>query len=320
MTEEISARVESVYSYGYDAEGKEVLLKDGTFQVMMEWEKPYMIACIDALKPSGDVLEVGFGLGYSATHIQSYHPKSHTIIEYHPVVAARAREWAKSYPNVTIVESTWQEALASLGEFDAIFFDDYPLESEAVFEKRRADSLQSEGIVKQGQALVKSVEETFPHMKEIRYSDADLSELAAQVIPQGKAVVFQCAQFLHELASRGQITPSQAERLLSQFLEAGLLTQEEAKPASKMACPPQANDRLYQFLRACLQSHLRKEGRFSCFLSSATSKFEDDYFMKEIIENPSLDFHEEEISIEVSPCCTYFTGSKALVITIVKRA
>ena len=56
--------------------GHEVLLKDGKFQVMMQWEKPYMQACIDALKPTGDVLEVGFGCGYSATHIQTYHPKS----------------------------------------------------------------------------------------------------------------------------------------------------------------------------------------------------------------------------------------------------
>ena len=68
--------------YQRDEQGKEVLLKDGKFQVMMEWEKPYMHACIDALKPFGDVLEIGFGLGYSAERIQTYHPKSHTIIEY----------------------------------------------------------------------------------------------------------------------------------------------------------------------------------------------------------------------------------------------
>src|SRR5262249_17301073 len=105
--------------YSKDEEGKEVLLKDGKFQVMMEWEKPYMDACIDALKPFGDVLEIGFGLGYSAERIQTYHPRSHTIVEFHPEVAARAREWAKRYPNVMIVEDTWQNALANLGVFDS---------------------------------------------------------------------------------------------------------------------------------------------------------------------------------------------------------
>ena len=110
--------------YVKDALGQEMLLKDGKFQVMMEWEKPYMQACIDALKPRGDVLEVGFGCGYSATHIQTYHPKSHTIIEYHPVIAQRAREWAKDYSHVTIIEDTWQHALPRLGVFDCIFFDE----------------------------------------------------------------------------------------------------------------------------------------------------------------------------------------------------
>ena len=100
--------------YAKDEFGKEVLLKDGKFQVMMEWEKPYMEACIDALQPFGDVLEIGFGCGYSATRIQTFKPKSHTIIEFHPMVAQKARAWAEQYPNVTIVEGTWQNALASL--------------------------------------------------------------------------------------------------------------------------------------------------------------------------------------------------------------
>src|SRR3989442_58985 len=94
--------------YTKDGSGQEILLKDGKFQVMMEWEKSYMQACIDALQPAGDVLEVGFGCGYSATHIQTYHPKSHTIIEYHPTVAQKAREWSKAYSHVTIIEDTWQ--------------------------------------------------------------------------------------------------------------------------------------------------------------------------------------------------------------------
>src|SRR5215471_10530852 len=110
--------------YVKDCLGQEMLLKDGQFQVMMEWEKPYMQACIDMLQPFGDVLEVGFGCGYSADHIQTYHPKSHTIIEYHPVVAAQARQWAKAYSNVTIIEDTWQSALSKLGVYDCIFFDD----------------------------------------------------------------------------------------------------------------------------------------------------------------------------------------------------
>ena len=61
--------------YYEDEFGNEILMEyDGSwnYQVMMEWEKPYMEACIDELHPKGDVLEIGFGMGYSATQIQKY--------------------------------------------------------------------------------------------------------------------------------------------------------------------------------------------------------------------------------------------------------
>ena len=113
--------------YKIDEYGKEILLQDNQHQVMMEWEKPYMEACIDKLQPKGDVLEIGFGMGYSATQIQKYKPKSHTIIEMDSLVIKRLKEWAKDYDNIIIVEGTWQEKIHSLGKFDEIFFDDFPL-------------------------------------------------------------------------------------------------------------------------------------------------------------------------------------------------
>ena len=123
--------------YKIDEHGKEILLQDNENQVMMEWEKPYMEACIDKLQPKGDVLEIGFGMGYSATQIQKYKPKSHTIIEMDSMVIKRLKNWAKDYDNIIIVEGTWQEKIHDLGKFDEIFFDDYPLkEPENLLEKK----------------------------------------------------------------------------------------------------------------------------------------------------------------------------------------
>ena len=123
--------------YKIDQQGKEILLQDNEHQVMMEWEKPYMEACIDKLQPKGDVLEIGFGMGYSATQIQKYKPKSHTIIEMDPMVIKRLEEWAKDYDNIIIVEGTWQSQMKNLGKFDEIFFDDFPLKvSENALEKK----------------------------------------------------------------------------------------------------------------------------------------------------------------------------------------
>ena len=70
------------------------------------------------------VLEIGFGCGYSAEHIQRCTPRSHTIIECAPSVLERLRPWAATRPSVTVIEGTWQAMLPALGVFDCIFFDD----------------------------------------------------------------------------------------------------------------------------------------------------------------------------------------------------
>lgn len=114
--------------YKNDEVGQEMLFDEANdYQTMMEWEKPYMEALVDHLAPSGDVLEVGFGMGYSASQIQKHNINTHTIIENDPVVLENLRVWAKSQPHkVIIIEDTWMNALRYLGKFDSIFFDDAP--------------------------------------------------------------------------------------------------------------------------------------------------------------------------------------------------
>ena len=85
-----------------------------------------MERCVDELDVDEDssVLEIGFGCGYSAEHIQRCCPRSHTVIECSEVVLRRLRPWAALHPGVTVIEGTWQAVLHSLGTFDCIFFDD----------------------------------------------------------------------------------------------------------------------------------------------------------------------------------------------------
>lgn len=306
-----------------DEYGKEILLKDGKFQVMMEWEKPYMQACIDALKPYGDVLEIGFGLGYSAEHIQTYHPKSHTIVEYHPEMAKRARIWAKRFSHVIVIEDTWQNALPKLGIFDAIFFDDYPLHSEQQMQEMEQTSAHSTLLLHKGKKMLQEIENRFPFLTEIKYSDHDLLSLIDEIPPHEKTSLQHLICFLQELVARKQITLEQWHRMLDKLISEGNISQQEIerllnKPEPALFSFSALQDRLFIFLSECLEHHMRKGSRFSCFLSSAKSKFEDEKFFNEIITNPYLDFHEEEIFIEVPENCTYFSGNKALVITIEK--
>jgi hypothetical protein len=108
-----------------DDADEEVLVDGSGAHVMMEWEMPYMQRCVDALNVDHtcDVLEIGFGCGYAATHIQRKQPRSHTIIECSEPVLQRLRPWAHARPGVRVVEGTWQAELPQLGLFDRIFFD-----------------------------------------------------------------------------------------------------------------------------------------------------------------------------------------------------
>ena len=115
--------------YIKDEYDKDLLFdEDCGYQTMMQWEKPYMDAIIENLSPKGDVLEIGFGLGYSANKIQSFNINSHTIIENNPVVFEILKKWALKQKNkVNIIFGNWQEVLPNLKEkYDSIFFDDAP--------------------------------------------------------------------------------------------------------------------------------------------------------------------------------------------------
>jgi len=129
------------------------------FQVMMPWEKPYMERCINMLFPVGDVLEIGFGLGYSATQIQKFPIRSHTIVECDNNVIKKLREWANKQPHpVNIIHGKWQDSMSLLGRFDSIFFDDcflteHPREhnlSSIKYFLQRVDRLHSKEITKIG--------------------------------------------------------------------------------------------------------------------------------------------------------------------------
>tara|TARA_R100001591_G_scaffold118435_2_gene141274 strand:+ start:47 stop:685 length:639 start_codon:yes stop_codon:yes gene_type:complete len=126
-------------TYTKDINGEDILLDSNNEQVMMQWEKPYMEACIDLLQPTGDVLEIGFGMGYSATQIQKYNPKSYTIIECDPDVIERCKQWSKKYNNVTIIESKWQEVICTeqLDKYDQVFFDDFPNNAKILSEQEQ---------------------------------------------------------------------------------------------------------------------------------------------------------------------------------------
>ena len=99
------------------------------FQAMMAWEKPYMEKCVEVLKPHGDVLEIGFGMGYSATAIHKHRLRSYTVIEKDEGVIKKFHKWRVKQRNkkINVIKGLWQLQLPFLNKkFDCIFFDDSP--------------------------------------------------------------------------------------------------------------------------------------------------------------------------------------------------
>ncbi len=103
--------------------------------VMERWETPYMeaFAALVTRNGVGRILECGFGLGISASAIQSYSPEEHVIIEANQDVFQRLIDFQKSAADkVTPILGLACEALESFHDqsFDGIFYDTYPLNAD----------------------------------------------------------------------------------------------------------------------------------------------------------------------------------------------
>ena len=94
------------------------------FEIMMSWEDGLMkrhaeVTC----ENDGHILEIGFGMGIAANYIQQQNPESHTIIESHPQIIEKLKDWAADKPSVNVVEGRWIDVIDSLGVYDGIFYD-----------------------------------------------------------------------------------------------------------------------------------------------------------------------------------------------------
>ncbi|MBA3958148.1 MAG: class I SAM-dependent methyltransferase [Parachlamydiaceae bacterium] len=303
--------------YEKDEHGKEVLLKNGSLQVMMEWEKPYMEACINALKPAGDVLEIGFGLGYSANCIQKFKPKSHTIVECDPVVLEKAKAWAKTHPGVKIVEGTWQEKLDSLGKFDTIFFDDYSPLSNADIKELQTDSAEGKKLAAEANKAKDSLAAALKQFRGVKFSDEDLQDFSKQVLLKQGVTVDYVHSFIDDLETWGNIDSKQKEAFITQLNSQA--KKLKTSPTQSWQQSKQIGDRFVIFAEACLDKHMKPHAKLSAYMGSPESKLKHPEFQKRILSRKDISYNENPISVSVPDNCSYFEGNKALVIVIEKK-
>lgn len=102
-------------------------------EIMEDWQIPIMQAMAEVVTAGGgDILEVGFGRGVSATFIQDAGVATHTIVECNDDVIARFHDWRARYEGreIQLVRGRWQDTAAAWGKYDGIFFHTYPLNEE----------------------------------------------------------------------------------------------------------------------------------------------------------------------------------------------
>jgi spermidine synthase/acyl carrier protein len=116
-------------------DGSQLIIDDQ--QVMQDWERPLMKRMAQiAAETHGDILEVGFGMGISATYMLEMGVRSYTVIECNDDVVKQFEAWRSQYPRVKIrlIHGRWQDVLDQLEMYDAIFFDTYHTSEEEFIE------------------------------------------------------------------------------------------------------------------------------------------------------------------------------------------
>jgi len=75
------------------------------------------------------VLEVGFGMGFTATQFQECGVKKHVIVEANAQMARDARVWKERYPHqdIEIIEEFLQDHIYKEEDYDLIYDDRYDL-------------------------------------------------------------------------------------------------------------------------------------------------------------------------------------------------
>ena len=108
----------------YDDE--QLLLKG--HQVMQAWEHRIMQAMAENITQThGDILEIGFGMGISATYILEQGVRSYTVVEPNVNVLKAFDKWCEKYSStpITLLHGNWQDVADQFSQYDGVLFDPY---------------------------------------------------------------------------------------------------------------------------------------------------------------------------------------------------
>lgn len=252
-----------------------------------EWRKAYSDALIKMLNPKGEVLQIGFDEN-SAESIQSFHPKTHTILVADLEAGKKALNWAKKHENCSVIQGGWKEALPKLGTYKTIFFSEHqPTDATQTINYLFSEEIMTE--IAKTKELLKAIGEEMAQVP-MRYSDHDLDEFYKKI---GQYNQGQLASFFRNLANNKNITEQQYESIVKKH-------KLEGKEIQNNEAPPTPPEPMLACLEECIKNHMVVGSRFSSLLNNITSKYEDSQFFEKIITNPHLEYKESVVPVKVN--------------------
>jgi len=276
-----------------------------------KWKIRYLDLLIKALKPKGDVLEVGFRSSQAADKIEECQPKSHTIIEGNPKYLEMAKAWAKNHPNVKIISEDWEKALPKLGTFDAIFFNAYSEEGDLGF-LNYLDPEELKEASQNIQSILGKFEKEFDSI-DVNFTDEDIDNFFENHnVMNGNTM----EEFFNKLFEKEYITEKQHKKI-GEKLKAVESQQRRSDKGTEETNEGEEPTLLLRFLRICLSKNMHVGSRFTGFASGQLSLYGNQLFFNEIICNPSLNFQENLETVEQSDS-NGVQLHKALVFTVEK--
>ncbi len=268
-----------------------VKTNDEKLKVLLEWKNAYTEALINALKPTGSVLEVGFNSETAAAAIQKHQPKSHTIIVSNSEMLQDAKKWAEKHPNTKIIQGDAKSALKNAGSFDVIFFNDYPLEDESKILNYLFPDANQEASHK-AKDLLDMLEEQIPLLT-MQFTDENIADFHERI---GQFNIKELPRFFTKLKENGNITDQQFNQASKKYK----FSEIEKQAKSGQANTAEMKDNMVAFLEETLKNHMNKGARFSAFLNDQISKYEDSQFHDQIITNPHISYKEILVPIKAS--------------------
>jgi predicted O-methyltransferase YrrM len=149
-----------------------ITLKDNPRSIVMDRASKSLMELYSTIvcQNKGDVLDVGFGMGYSANKMYEL-ADTYTCIEVNKDIYLKALEWAKDKPNVEIIYGDWYDIIPTLDKkFDGIFMDTHYDSNYAKFEEV-SKSVAKEGCILSifNYFVIRSVDEINTLSQELSY-------------------------------------------------------------------------------------------------------------------------------------------------------